>query len=115
MISARTPSHRWAVGLTTVAMALGIAGPAAAISPRNPYRSFNLSGINYGSMRWERTHRSGTSSRQRTSRRGRSRRSTRGSSVTQLRSPGVVVGGVSGGTVVGGTSSRTQGSVSRSP
>ena len=29
---------------------------AFAVSPRNPYRSFNLSGVNYGSMRWERTH-----------------------------------------------------------
>lgn len=30
---------------------------AFAVSPRNPYRSFNLSGVNYGSMRWERTQR----------------------------------------------------------
>ncbi|MDZ4658415.1 MAG: hypothetical protein SH868_12625 [Bythopirellula sp.] len=30
---------------------------AATISPRNPYRSFNISGINYGSLQWERTHR----------------------------------------------------------
>lgn len=30
---------------------------AAAVSPRNPYRSFNISGINYGSMQWEKTHR----------------------------------------------------------
>ena len=35
---------------------------ADAISPRNPYRSFNLGGVNYGSMRWERTHRQGRSS-----------------------------------------------------
>ncbi len=35
---------------------------AEAISPRNPYRSFNLGGVNYGSMRWERTHRQGRSS-----------------------------------------------------
>jgi hypothetical protein len=33
--------------------------PAFAISPRNPYRSFNLSGINYGSMQWERDQRAG--------------------------------------------------------
>jgi hypothetical protein len=31
---------------------------AAPVSPRNPYRSFNISGVNYGSMRWERSHRS---------------------------------------------------------
>ncbi|HBU38687.1 MAG TPA: hypothetical protein DEB70_12915 [Planctomycetaceae bacterium] len=35
---------------------------AEAISPRNPYRTFNLGGVNYGSMRWERTHRQGRSS-----------------------------------------------------
>ncbi|HMP04782.1 MAG TPA: hypothetical protein PJ982_00400 [Lacipirellulaceae bacterium] len=35
---------------------------AAPISPRNPYRSFNIGGVNYGSLRWERTrgHRSAT-------------------------------------------------------
>jgi hypothetical protein len=33
---------------------------AQAVSPRNPYRTFNLSGINYGSMQWERSHRQGT-------------------------------------------------------
>ncbi|NBX29297.1 hypothetical protein EBR04_02395 [bacterium] len=33
--------------------------PAFAISPQNPYRSFNLSGINYGSMQWERAQRQG--------------------------------------------------------
>ena len=32
---------------------------ARAVSPRNPYRSFNLSGINYGSMQWERAQRQG--------------------------------------------------------
>jgi hypothetical protein len=35
------------------------AQPARAISPQNPYRSFNLSGINYGSMQWERAQREG--------------------------------------------------------
>jgi hypothetical protein len=35
---------------------------AARLSPNNPYRSFNISGVNYGSMRWEQTHR-GTSMR----------------------------------------------------
>jgi hypothetical protein len=32
---------------------------ARAVSPRNPYRSFNLSGINYGSMQWERAQQQG--------------------------------------------------------
>jgi hypothetical protein len=27
------------------------------LSSNNPYRSFNISGINYGSMQWERSHR----------------------------------------------------------
>lgn len=43
-----------------VLLALGLCGPpsiqAAQINPRNPYRSFNISGINYGSMQWEREH-----------------------------------------------------------
>ena len=30
------------------------ASPALARNPPNPYSSFNLSGINYGSMQWER-------------------------------------------------------------
>lgn len=30
---------------------------AAMISPQNPYRSFNISGVNYGSMQWEKQHR----------------------------------------------------------
>lgn len=33
--------------------------PVAAVSPQNPYRTFNLSGINYGSMQWERAQREG--------------------------------------------------------
>jgi len=32
------------------------------ISKNNPYKSFNISGINYGSMQWEREHGSGKSS-----------------------------------------------------
>ncbi|HYO24876.1 MAG TPA: hypothetical protein VEQ85_07995 [Lacipirellulaceae bacterium] len=30
---------------------------AAVVSPRNPYRSFNLTGVNYGSLRWEQARR----------------------------------------------------------
>lgn len=48
---------------TLLTAAAGLAaGPSASGSPvslNNPYRSFNISGVNYGSMRWERTHRSG--------------------------------------------------------
>ena len=49
---------RLLVCLITAAVALP-AAPAFAISPQNPYRSFNLSGINYGSMQWERAQRQG--------------------------------------------------------
>ncbi len=35
------------------------AAPALARNPPNPYSSFNLSGINYGSMQWERDQRAG--------------------------------------------------------
>ncbi len=35
------------------------APPALARNPPNPYSSFNLSGINYGSMQWERDQRAG--------------------------------------------------------
>jgi hypothetical protein len=38
------------------AMELPSAQAQVVISRNNPYRSFNLSGINYGSMQWERTH-----------------------------------------------------------
>ncbi|WP_437204874.1 hypothetical protein [Planctomicrobium sp. SH664] len=37
--------------------ALSVGADAAPISRNNPYRSFNISGINYGSMQWERAHR----------------------------------------------------------
>ncbi len=48
-----------------VATVIAVAGVCAtapeahAVSPRNPYRSFNLSGVNYGSMQWERAQRQG--------------------------------------------------------
>ena len=37
-----------AVGFSTNAAEAGI-----RISPNNPFRSFNTSGVNYGSMQWE--------------------------------------------------------------
>ena len=41
--------------------ALGLGGVSSAraaypLSRNNPYRAFNISGINYGSLNWERTH-----------------------------------------------------------
>ena len=44
----------------TMALA-GSTGSAAAAQPRNPFSSFNLSGINYGSQQWERAQREGRS------------------------------------------------------
>jgi hypothetical protein len=38
---------------------LAMAVPAQAAGPRNPYSSFNLSGINYGAQQWERAQREG--------------------------------------------------------
>ena len=41
-------------------------GPVQAqqISPQNPFRSYNISGVNYGSQQWEKTHNSKSSSSQ---------------------------------------------------
>ena len=48
--------HKSILGLFVVVVA-GFANfsSAAPISKNNPYRSFNISGINYGSMNWERS------------------------------------------------------------
>lgn len=47
--------------LKSVAMLLVLSAASLAeggqISRNNPYRSFNISGINYGSQQWEREHR----------------------------------------------------------
>ena len=48
-----------AVAVIACVASLAAAAPALAVSPRNPYRSFNLSGINYGSMQWERAQQQG--------------------------------------------------------
>ena len=40
-------------------LALALTAQARAVSPRNPYRSFNLSGLNYGSMQWEKAQQQG--------------------------------------------------------
>jgi hypothetical protein len=74
---------------------LGAESTATAVSPRNPYRSFNLSGINYGSMRWEQAQRQGRrvwpSTTTPSGKRGRT-----------IRNPTLTVGGFSGGGVVNG-------------
>lgn len=40
------------------AVAAGSAEARGPISYNNPYRSFNIGGVNYGSMQWERQNRS---------------------------------------------------------
>jgi hypothetical protein len=35
---------------------IGSKAEAGVISGNNPYRSFNISGVNYASMQWERRH-----------------------------------------------------------
>ena len=45
--------------LTVAALLVLPASPALAHNPPTPYSSFNLSGINYGSMQWERDQRDG--------------------------------------------------------
>lgn len=44
--------------LMALVIACAAAGSAAG-DPPNPYSGFNLSGINYGSMQWERDQRAG--------------------------------------------------------
>ncbi len=98
----------------TLATGLLLAVPttAEAVSPRNPYRTFNLGGVNYGSMRWEQAQRQG---RRVWPYNGRYSRSSRRSN------PTMTLGGISGaggGVIVrqGGrtTSSTTTGTVTRS-
>jgi hypothetical protein len=64
---------------------------AIAAGPRNPYSSFNLSGINYGAQQWERAQRQGKVVWPYYN--VPSRNYSRGSS----RNSGVYVGGVIGG------------------
>ena len=46
--------------LVLVALSLLEARSAQAqqISPQNPFRSYNIGGVNYGSQQWERSHNS---------------------------------------------------------
>ena len=46
------------LGLFVVAATAGLANSSSAnpISKNNPYRSFNITGINYGSLKWEKAH-----------------------------------------------------------
>jgi hypothetical protein len=82
---------------TAVAVAvLAMPTTTRAQSPRNPYSGFNLSGINYGAMQWERAQQQGR--RVWPYYNTPSRGSSRGTMVTG----GTVVGG--GGAVMTGRS-----------
>ena len=83
--------------LSAVCLVALAAWPADAAGPRNPYSSFNLSGINYGAQQWERAQRQGKVVWPYYN--VPSRNSSRGSS----RSSGVYVGGVVGGGSGAGT------------
>ncbi len=48
-----------AIVVGTAVILLAAAPFAAAAGPRNPYSSFNLSGINYGAQQWDRAQREG--------------------------------------------------------
>ncbi len=96
----------------TAGMLLTVPRSAEAVSPRNPYRTFNLGGVNYGSMRWERAQRQG---RRVWPYYGRYSRSSRRSGPTMTFGG---VSGVGGGTIVRQsgrtTTSTTTGTVTRS-
>ena len=77
-----------------VAFVLTAAGLAEARNPPNPYSSFNLSGINYGSMQWERDQRQGK--RVWPYYNTPSRSTSRGNAVSV---GGVAAGGYGGGTI----------------
>jgi len=89
-----TGKQRVAPALLAAICGLGLlAAPATAAGPRNPYSSFNLSGINWGAQQWERDQRAGRVVWPYYNVPGRSGSGT-------VRSGGGYVGG---GTVAGGT------------
>ena len=51
--------RRLVLSVVMLLVGVGLASDASAqpVNRNNPYRSFNISGINYGSQRWEREHR----------------------------------------------------------
>jgi len=91
-------TRRFGVIALVLVGAAGLAAPASAAQPRNPYSTFNLSGINYGAQQWDRDQRAGRSVWPYYNTPSRSY--YRGSNV----SAGAVTGGGMGGAVIqGGT------------
>jgi hypothetical protein len=91
--------------LSAVCLVAWVARPVDAAGPRNPYSSFNLSGINYGAQQWDRAQRQGKVvwPYYNVPSRSVSRGSSRGSGVYV---GGVVAGGGGAGTIVQAGSSR---------
>ena len=52
-------SSRFVISLVVGIALSALGGRADAAGPRNPYSSFNLSGINYGAQQWDRAQREG--------------------------------------------------------
>lgn len=77
------------------------APPARAAGPRNPYSSFNLSGVNYGAQQWDRAQREG---RRVWPYYNLPQRSTTRQAGAES---GVVVGGTGTGMVIGGGTVRS--------
>jgi hypothetical protein len=99
------PFVRPALIATVAVSSLVWSARVEAAGPRNPYSSFNLSGINYGAQQWERAQRQGKVvwPYYNVPSRGASRSPTRGSGVYV---GGVVGGGSGAGTIVQAGSSR---------
>jgi hypothetical protein len=47
---------RWLLVLAAVSFLDVRSAQAQRISRQNPFRSYNISGVNYGSQQWERSH-----------------------------------------------------------
>ena len=88
-----------------VATIIWLVATAKAAGPRNPYSSFNLSGINYGAQQWERAQRQGKVvwPYYNVPSRGATRTASRGSGLSV---GGVIAGGGNAGTIIQGGSYR---------
>ena len=92
-----------AIVVGTAVILLAAAPFATAAGPRNPYSSFNLSGINYGAQQWDRAQREGRRVWPYYNTPGTT--AGRGSSRAGVSAGGFIAG--SGGMLQAGSSSRT--------
>jgi hypothetical protein len=90
----------------SVVSVVWLASTVNAAGPRNPYSSFNLSGINYGAQQWDRAQREGRVvwPYYNVPSRGYSRNSGRGSGVSV---GSVIAGGGGAGTIIQGSNYRS--------